>query len=287
MSKQSLGEMLKIAKGAGYAVGAFNIFNYTSAKAVIRAAEEMNSVAIIQTSVSTVNKIGLVELIKMLKGLVELTPIPILIHLDHCTEVDLAKKCIDQGWDSVMIDASKLSLEENIRITAEIKNYSEKFNVSVEGELGVIKGVEDDISSEVDVAATYEDSIRYLNGTGIDAFAPAVGTAHGLYKGTPKINYELVKQLVETTSCPVVIHGGTGLSEDTFNRFINLGASKINVSTALKEAYFKALKEYIDLNEGDKNPLKLDDYIQTWLKDVIKDHMRLFKSTNTASIKNS
>ena len=284
MPKQNLREMLMIAKDSGYAVGAFNIFNYTSAIAVIRAAEAMKSVAIIQTSVSTVNQIGLIELIKMLKGLVELTPMPILIHLDHCTDVDLAKKCIEQGWDSVMIDASRYALEENIKFTAETKEYAVKCNVSVEGELGVIKGVEDNITSDIGVAATYEDSIKYLNETGIDAFAPAVGTAHGIYKGVPKINYELVRQLAETTSCPVVIHGGTGLSEDTFNKLISLGASKINVSTALKVAYLKSIKSYIEMNKKDMNPLKLDAHVQGCLTEVVKDHMLLFKSMNSASI---
>lgn len=287
MLKPGFREMLSNARAAGYAVGAFNIFNYISAKAVIQAAEDLKSVAIIQTSVSTVNQIGLIELIKMLKGLLELTRIPILIHLDHCTDADLAKQCIEQGWDAVMIDASKHTLEDNIKITAETKKYAEKFNVSVEGELGVIRGVEDNISSEIGVAANYDDSLKYLKGTGIDAFAPAVGTAHGIYKGAPNINYTLVKQLAETTACPIVIHGGTGLSEATFNKLISLGASKINVSTALKEAYFESLKSYIEKNNGDKNPLKLDSHVQAFLTEVVKDHMRLFKSINSADVLNN
>lgn len=287
MSKLTLNKMLTKAKEQGYAVGAFNIFNYLSAKAVIRAAEETNTCAIIQTSVSTVRKFGVVELITMLKGLVEMSPLPILIHLDHCTDVALAKKCIDEGWDSVMIDASKEPLEENIKITAEVKEYASKANVSVEGELGVIKGVEDDLVSEESVEATYEDSMRYVNETGIDAFAPAVGTAHGLYTGTPKINYALVKELSETTLCPVVIHGGTGLSDKAFKKLINCGAAKINVSTALKEAYISSLKEYTDLHEAERNPLKLDEYVETGLKNVIKEHILLFNSTGTGDNVNS
>ncbi len=231
-----------------------------------------------QTSVSTVKKFGVVELIKMLKGLVEESSQPILIHLDHCTDVGLAKQCIDAGWASIMIDASKEMLEDNIRITAEVKEYAAKFNVSVEGELGIIKGVEDDIVSDVSVGATYEDSIRYLNETGIDAFAPAVGTAHGLYKDTPRINFGLVEELSRNTATPVVIHGGTGLSEETFKKLIKCGATKINVSTALKEAYISSIQEYMDQHGEKRNPIALDNYAEDALKDVIKEHILLFSS---------
>lgn len=281
MSKPTLKSMLTRAKEQGYAVGAFNIFNYLSARAVILAAEELESCAIIQTSVSTVKRFGILELIKMLKGLVEMSSQHILIHLDHCTDAEFAKKCIDAGWDSVMIDASAKPLEENISITAGIKKYAAKTGVSVEGELGVIKGVEDDLVSDESIEANYEESIRYLNETGIDAFAPAVGTAHGLYKGTPKINYTLVEELSRTSSCPVVIHGGTGLSESAFKKLIDCGATKINVSTALKESYIGSLKEYVRLHGDEVNPLKADQYAEDNLKKVIKEHIVLFNSQGT------
>lgn len=276
MSTTNLDKMLTRAREQGCAVGAFNIFSYLSARAVVRAAGETGREAIIQTSVSTVKKFGVAELIRMLKGLVEMSSQQILIHLDHCTDADLAKQCIDAGWDSVMIDASKEPLEDNISVTAEVKEYAANLNVSVEGELGIIKGVEDDLVSDVSVGATYEDSLRYINETGIDAFAPAVGTAHGLYKGTPKINYTLVEKLTKNTHPPVVIHGGTGLSKDTFKKLIKCGAAKINVSTALKEAYINSVQEYVERHGGERNPIKLDSYAEDALKDVVREHILLF-----------
>lgn len=276
----SLKQMLLHAKQERYAVGAFNIFNHISAKAVIKAAEETKSPLILQTSVSTVRKIGVNDLINMLNGLKENAAVPVIIHLDHCTDIKLAKECADAGWDSVMIDASSKPLNENIDITLETKLYAEKRNVCVEGELGVIKGVEDDIVSEVEEKANYEDALKYLNSTGIDAFAPAVGTAHGLYTSKVVLNFDLVRKLSTTTECPVVIHGGTGLAPEDFKRLIECGATKINISTAIKHAYFDAYQNYFKLNPDDRNPLKLDEYVEGFIKDAAKKHMMLFGSAN-------
>lgn len=274
----SLKQMLLHAKQESYAVGAFNIFNHISAKAVIKAAEELGSPLILQTSVSTVRKIGVNELINMLNGLKENAAVPVIIHLDHCTDIKLARECADAGWDSVMIDASNKPLNENIAITLEAKLYAEKRNVCVEGELGIIKGIEDDIESEAEEKTNYQDALKYLNSTGIDAFAPAIGTAHGLYTKKAVLNFELVRKLSTTTECPVVIHGGTGLAPEDFKRLIECGATKINISTAIKHAYFDAYKNYFELNPDDRNPLKLDEYVEAFIKDAAKRHIILFGS---------
>ena len=280
MSVNSLKEMLVNAKNGQYAVGAFNIFNYSSAKAAVMAAQELNSPIILQTSVSTVKTIGTKELIKMLSSLKDNAKVPIVIHLDHCKDVTLAKECVDAGWDSIMIDASSKPIEENINITLEVKHYAQKVNVCVEGELGVIKGVEEDISSDTQKLANYDDSIHFLNSTSIDAFAPAIGTAHGVYKTKAVLNFDLVKRLSQTTDCPVVIHGGTGLSEEDFHHLIKNGGTKVNISTAIKYAYFEAFKEYFKLNPGKPNPLKLDEYVREYIKQVVKKHITIFESVN-------
>lgn len=165
----NLKTVLTKAKKEKYAVGAFNIFNYLLASAVLKAAEELRSPVIIQTSVPTVKKFGPKQLGKMLTALAENASVPVVLHLDHCTDVALAKECVDAGWTSIMIDASSHPLEENIRITQEVKAYAAQRNVSVEGELGIIKGVEDDIVHSIDKAANYEDSIYYIQATGVDA----------------------------------------------------------------------------------------------------------------------
>lgn len=282
MAENDFSAMLLDAKRGHYAVGAFNIFNHLSAKAVLSAAVELRSPVIIQTSTSTVKKLGVRQLRGMLRVLAEEAGVPVAVHLDHCTSVELAKECVDAGWDSVMIDASHEPLAENIRITREVREYAAARGVRVEGEVGVIKGVEDEISSGVARQTTYEDVLTFLEETQVDAVAPSIGTAHGLYKGEPVIDYDLVKRIASTTECPVVIHGGTGLSDEAFRKLVACGAAKINISTALKQAYFNSAREYLGANPDGSNPLKFDEYLEAGLKQVVKDHLDLFGSTGRA-----
>jgi fructose-bisphosphate aldolase class II len=227
--------------------------------------------------VGTVKKFSPQGLFGMMDLLRKNAAVPVLIHLDHCTDLTLAKTCIDCGWDSVMVDLSEKPLEENISLTAEIKRYAEKKGVCVEGELGIIKGVEEEISSDIEALANYEDSIKFLEGTNIDAFAPAIGTAHGLYKSEVKLNYDLVKRLTSTTQVPVVVHGGTGLSDGQFAELIACGASKINVSTALKYAYIDGLREYWETHKDEYNPIKLNNAAEASVKKVVEEHIIRFK----------
>lgn len=277
-------EMLEISRKERYSVGAFNILNYLTAKAVIEAAEELKSPLILQTSVSTVKTFGAKQLIGMLKLLVEDTAIPVAVHLDHCTDKELAMKCIDEGWSSVMYDGSKLPLAENIKITKEIVAYAKKKNVTVEGELGAIVGVEDNVAVKKgeESLATLHESKEFLASTGIDAYAPAIGTAHGLYKDAPKISFELFESIEKISPCPLVIHGGTGLDDDTFRRLIALGGAKINISTAVKIAYVGGIKEFLANATGSVDPLKLDKYSAENVKRIAKEHISLFGSENKA-----
>lgn len=282
MSGQGFRELLLDAKRKDFAVGAFNIFNYLSARAVLVAAAENESPVIIQTSTSTVKRFGARELSKMLHALTDEAAVPVVIHLDHCASVDLAKECIDAGWDSVMIDASHEPLADNIRITKEVLAYAHRKGVYVEGEVGVIKGVEDEVASSVARQANYDDVLTYLQETGVDAVAPSIGTAHGLYKGEPVIDFDLVARLSSTTDCPLVIHGGTGLSEEAFTRLIDCGAAKINISTALKKSYLTSVKGYFDLHPEADNPLKFDEHLELKLKETVKYHLDLFRSSGRA-----
>lgn len=272
-------EELLHAKKNTCAVGAFNILNHLSASAVIQGASELECPVILQTSVTTVRKFGHVELGAMLRQLAHQASVPVLIHLDHCKDVELAKACIDAGWDSVMYDGSWLPLEENIENCHKVVSYAHSKGVQVEGELGTIAGVEDDIKVEdgTERGVNLEEAIRFVRESGIDAFAPAIGTAHGVYKGIPKIDYELIKQLHEKVETPLVIHGGTGLSEEAFTRLIQNGASKVNVSTAIKHAYIDGYKEYFVDNPGKLDPLGLDRYVENKIKEVAMAHMRIFR----------
>ncbi len=277
-------EMLQKAAKEGYAVGAFNIINELSARAVIQASEELRAPVILQTSTATVKQIGVKSLIGFLKSLAENAGVPVSVHLDHCKDLNLCRACIDAGWSSIMIDASHLPLADNIAQTREIVLYAAGKKVSVEGELGAIGGVEDDISVSEDDArlATLESSVVFTKETGVDLFAPAIGTAHGLYKGEPKLSFERFEEIRRAVMQPLVVHGGTGLAPDVFKRLIGLGAAKINISTALKIVYLSGIKDFMAENPSNANPLKLDLYVENRIKEMAREHIRLFGTENRA-----
>ena len=178
-----------------------------------------------------------------------------------------------------MFDGSHFPLGDNVRMTKKVIAYARPRKIYVEGELGRIAGVEDDLKVDEKNAmgATLDESLYYVKATGVDAFAPAVGTAHGVYKGTPVINFDLVKVLKEQIDTPVVIHGGTGLSEETFRMLIKNGGAKVNVSTAIKHAYIDGCKEYIQNNPEKLDPIDFDQYLNCKIEDVVMYHMELFR----------
>ncbi len=277
-------QMLQEAMAGGYAVGAFNIVNDLTAAAAVTAAEEARSPIILQTSVSTVKQMGPEHLIALLKDIAERATVPVAVHLDHCTDADMVKQCIVLGWSSVMIDMSKASFEENIRATGEIVEIAKMWDATVEGELGSIVGVEDDIVVDEREAglATPEASEEYVRRTGVSAFAPAIGTAHGLYKGTPNVRFGLFEAIRGRVGSPLVVHGGTGLSDNTFRKLVSLGAAKINISTAIKIAYCEGMAEYSIAHPGENNPLRLDRYATEKVKECVKAHIRIFGSEQKA-----
>ena len=278
MSYVNMKTILEDARKNRYAVGAFNIVNYLTAKAAVEAAEELEQPIILQTSVKTVKAFGINEMMGYLKPIAENARVNVAIHLDHSTDVDFTKACIDGGWSSVMYDGSQLSLEENIKNTSEIVAYAQARNVTVEGELGAIVGVEDDIVvlEGNHAHANPDDCHIYLKETGIDAFAPAVGTAHGVYKGAINIDYDLFETINQFSPCPLVLHGGTGLTDEMFHRLIALGASKVNISTAIKIAYCQGMVDYTRNHADQNDPLKLDAFTKEQVKKVVTEHIRFF-----------
>lgn len=265
-------DVLMQARSKTVAVGAFNILNYITSRAVVETAEKYGTPVILQTSVSTVKHLGVHELGGMLTQLKELSSQPIIIHLDHCRDQELARQCLKHNWDAVMIDGSHLPMQENIRFTREIVEYAHHLGKQVEGELGVIAGVEDGISNEEGTGVTLEECLVYIKETGVDVFAPSIGTAHGVYRGIPKLRFDLVQELTKVSDTPIVVHGGSGLPTEDFQKLIACGASKINISTAIKQSYLKSLREYDKL----ENPLEVDSYVLEAIKATVKEHMDIF-----------
>lgn len=276
-------ELLKTSREQGKAIGAFNIFNMLSARAVVDAASERGEGVILQTSVKTVVYYGAERLQRMLRAATEGASVPVLLNLDHCKEIAIAKACVDAGWDCVMYDGSALPLSENIANSREVVEYAHAKGVVVEGEVGKIGGTEEDISVDEKDAhrASLEESLRFVAESGVDLFAPAIGTAHGVYRGTPHIDFALVERLGRTISQPIVIHGGTGLEEETFHRLIQAGGSKVNVSTALKHAYFDGLCAYSRQENPSKEPLDIERFLHQNIQDTAGYHIDIFRGEPT------
>lgn len=284
MSFVSMHEMLADARRRKYAVGAFNITDLATLTAVIDAADELSAPVIVQTSASsTVKLYGPALCLAMVKAEAQRTKVPVAIHLDHCTDPALVRACIDAGYTSVMIDSSSLPFEDNLATTKAIVDYAKPKGVSVEGELGGIPGVEDDIflADSAAFLADYDQALAFCERTDVDAFAAAVGTAHGLYKGEPKLAFELFGRIATAVKPPMVVHGGTGLSEEVFHRFIDLGATKINVSTQLKYSLIDGTKGY--LAESPKyDPIKLVKAQRAAIKKPVAEFIKIFRSDGKA-----
>jgi tagatose 1,6-diphosphate aldolase GatY/KbaY len=276
MSVVTAKEILLQATKDKYAVGAFNITNLIQMEAVIETAIDKRAPLIIQTSVAPSKFLGRPVLAAIYRTLAESAPIPICLHLDHCKDVDYCKLCADAGWTNVMIDASSLPFEENVRQTKEVCDYAHaRGGVSVEGELGTVFGAEDEIQvSEVQTAlCSPTQAVEFVERTGVDLFAPAIGTVHGVYKvKSATVDFERFEKIAglingQGVKTPLVVHGGTGLPADYVQRLVALGGSKVNVSTELKRTLIDTTFDYISAHREEYNPGKLD--IAT--KDAIRE----------------
>jgi tagatose 1,6-diphosphate aldolase GatY/KbaY len=282
--------MIQAAKN-GYAVGAFNITDLLQFEAVIDAAVETKSPVIVQTSVKPSQFLGTSMMVAIYRNLAESAPVPVCLHLDHCTDVDYCKKCADAGYTNIMIDASKQTYEENIRQTKEIVDYCHKIGgISVEGELGTVSGVEDQVKVADDEAqlANPKQAVEFVERTGVDIFAPAIGTAHGVYKTkNPKIDFERMATIHKMLNdngikTPLVVHGGTGLPEDYIKKLLAAGGAKFNVSTELKHTLIDSTFEYITAHRDEYDPGKLDKFVRDATKKAVIHWMQMVESVGKA-----
>jgi len=282
--------MVEALKGK-YAVGAFNVTDLLQFEAVIDAAIETKSPVIVQTSVKPSQFLGTDMMVAIFRTLAEKAPVPVCLHLDHCTDIEYCKKCADAGYTNIMIDASKQSYEENIRQTKEVADYCHAIGgISVEGELGTVGGVEDQIKVAEDEAqlANPEQSVEFCERTGIDIFAPAIGTAHGVYKTkNPKIDTERMATINKMLNgngikTPLVVHGGTGLPEDTIKKLLAAGGAKFNVSTELKRVLIDAKFEYISAHRDEYDPGKLDKFVRDATRKAVIHWMEMIESVGKA-----
>jgi ketose-bisphosphate aldolase len=284
MPFENMMAMLNAARADSYAVGAFNILDYNSTKAVIEAAEDLKAPVIIQTSAKTVIFWGWPAIISWVRELASSSKVPIALHLDHCKDLRLIAECIEAGWTSVMIDASSRPFAENLALSRRVVEMARPKDVTVEAELGAIVGVEDDIHvrEQESHLADPQQAIRFCEEVQPDCFAPAIGTAHGIYKGEPKIAYNRLEEIAAKTTVPLALHGGTGLADEVFKKCIALGCSKVNISTQLKYAFIDGFIAYHNAHNTAYDPLKVIAAQFDAIKTGIVGNIKLFGSAGKA-----
>ena len=251
-------EMLNKAQREGYAVPAFNIHNLETLQVVVETAAELKSPVILAGTPSTISYAGGEFIVSMAEVAAKKYDIPIAIHLDHFEVIDEIKHFIDLGFKSAMIDASHESFEENIAIVKKVVEYAHKYDATVEAELGRLGGQEDDlIVDEKDTKYTNPQQAKeYVERTGIDSLAVAIGTAHGLYKGVAKIDFDRLKEIRDVVDVPLVLHGASDIPDELVKKAISLGICKVNVATDLKIPFSDEVKKYFKENPDANDPRK-------------------------------
>lgn len=275
-------EILKRAFAERYGVAAINVVNDLTMEAVLAAAEELRAPLIVQTSVKHVEMTGVEVMYAMWAEMTKRISVPVALHLDHCPDRAVISACLAAGWNSVLFDASKLTVEENKRQCIEVVAEARRYGALVEGEIEGFKRTEEMTGDEAEHVQTLETVVDFVEATGVDVFAPAIGNAHGTYKTAPHLDSQRVTDIVEATGIPVALHGGTGMSAEQFTDLISRGCAKVNISTALKIAFMKSGYEFMTENPGKYDPPAIFKAQRAAVKDMAADHIRMFGSVGKA-----
>lgn len=279
MALAKLSELLSSVKDNSYAIGSFNVSNMEMAMGAIKAAEKMQAPIIIQIAEGRLRYSPLEILGPIMMVAAKNTTVPIAVHLDHGGTMETIKLALELGFTSVMFDGSKYPLEENIARTKEVIALAKSYGADVEAEIGRVGGAEGDYKA-VDIALTsVEEAKCFAEETKVDALAVAIGTAHGNYKETPKLRIDRLKEIADEVSCPLVLHGGTGLTEQDFKNCIAGGIKKINIATASYDSVAKRFKE-VAKEDPDANYFTFSDAAVNATCENIMRHMEIFGLKN-------
>lgn len=275
-------QLLINAMNERYAVPAFNIHNLETIQVVVDTAAEMRSPVILAGTPSTINYAGGEYITAIAEAAAKKYNIPIAIHLDHFENVQDIIKYLDMGFKSCMIDASHKAFNENIKITREVVEYAHNLEATVEAELGRLGGQEDDLIVDTENAAFTDpkSAVEFVKSTGIDSLAVAIGTAHGLYKGEPKLDFERLKNIRFLVDIPLVLHGASDVPDETVRRAIEYGISKVNVATDLKIPFAEAVRRYFKENPNANDPRKYMTPGKIAMKEVVRHKIEVCNSAN-------
>lgn len=264
--------MLRKAQEQGFAVGAFNVENMEMAQAIISAAEELRAPVILQTTPSTVRYAGTGMYAAMVAALAQEATVPVAMHLDHGDSFALCAQALRSGYTSVMIDGSKLPLEENIALTYKVSEMCAAVDVPVEGEIGRVGGKEDDLESDGGYTIP-EEAVRFEKESGLFSMAVGVGTAHGFYKEKPQLNKELITTLRGMLQATMVLHGASGLSDEDVKDCIRRGICKVNFATELRAAYTEGVKAVLAENPKTFDPKAYGKEARQRVKALVMERM--------------
>ena len=284
MNLVPMADILNKANEEGYAVGGFNINNMEFLQGIIEGAEEANSPLILATSEGAIRYIGMEYVLGMVEAATKDTDIPVALHLDHGSSFEKAMECIRRGYSSVMIDGSKYPFEENIAMTKKVVEAAHSVGVSVEAELGKLGGTEDDHTVE-EREATFTDpdqAVEFVERTGIDALAVAIGTAHGVYKGEPDLDFDRLEAINNKIDIPLVLHGASGVPDSDVRKAVSFGINKVNVNTAFQQAFTAKVKELFAEDPDLYDPRKYCGPGRDAIKERVKEKIDVLGSKNKA-----
>ena len=276
-------QLLLNAQKNQYAVPAFNVENMEMAMAVIKIANEMRSPVLIQTTSSTVKYSSLKTYQHIVKSLAEEVDIPVAMHLDHGNSFELAVKAMKEGYTSIMIDGSHYSFEENVALTKSVVDVGKACGIPIEGELGKVGGKEDDLDGgDGDKNTDPKEAAEFVKRTGVDSLAIAIGTAHGLYKGTPNIDVDRIYEVKELVDVPLVLHGTTGVEGEIVKQCVKAGMCKVNYATELRIAYSDGVKEVLKDDPKVYDPKAYGRAGIKKVEEVVRKNINLCFSENRA-----
>ena len=280
MALESMTKMLRKAFDEHYAVGQFNINNVEWTSAVLEEAEKTRTPVILGVTSSAAKYMGgwhtVVGLVKGLMEDLKIT-VPVALHVDHGGSFEVCKAAIDAGFTSVMIDGSKLPIDENIAVVKKVVDYAHERGVSVEAELGKVGGQEDNVVAET-MYADKDECVRMVKETGVDFLAPALGSVHGPYHGEPKLGFKEMKEIAEATNIPLVLHGGSGIPNEQLRMAIDRGTAKININTECQQAWTAIVREVLAKDPKVYDPRKIIGPGREGIKEVVRTKATIFGS---------
>ena len=297
---------LKAARAEGWAVGGFNVYNLESARAVVQAAANQQSPVMVSTSEGAIKHAGLANIAQIVRELAEESPAPVALHLDHGKSIEVARAAVEAGYTSVMIDTSRLPLDENIAATREIVEYAHPRDVQVEAELGTLAGIEDLDDRPAESTFTVPDeAVRFVAETGVDTLTITIGTSHGAFKfkGTPRLDFDRLELIAGMIPTPIVLHGASavsaedsamarkygaklpdarGVPDEFIRRAIPLGVAKINTDSDLRLAALVRLRQVLADRPDIFNMYELMGEVQDAMRAAVEARMQLFGSVGKA-----